>query len=177
MADAHYVRGYALFLLSRQEAAVAREALEEMALAIRLRPGHQWALYHAVILSHEKGDHASVVHRFEALDRAYFARDDKEWRYLVAWQYAIDSLLRLGRADRFEDELTHLVRAYLDHIDDPDELLPRPGLLLKLYRDLLRGRVDVLPEAAARACARILEYRLALLVPGGWVRESDLSAG
>ncbi|GAA3427490.1 hypothetical protein ACWDTT_30215 [Streptosporangium sandarakinum] len=131
----------------------------------------------AVILCHEKGDHASVMHHFEILDRASFARDDKDWRYLVAWQYAIDSLLRLGRADRFEDELTNLVRAYLDHIDDPDELLPRPGLLLNLNRDLRQGRLDVLPEAVARACAQFLEDRLALLIPGGWVRESDLSDG
>ncbi|GGQ34899.1 hypothetical protein GCM10010140_76270 [Streptosporangium pseudovulgare] len=177
VADTHYIRGYALFLLSRQETAVAQEALEEMALAMRLRPGHHWARYHAIILCHEKGDHASVVHHFETLNRAYFARDGKDWRYLVAWQYAIDGLLRLGRADRFEGELTNLVRAYLDHIDDPDELLPRPGLLFNLNRDIRQGRLDVLPEAVARACAQFLEDRLALLIPGGWGRESDLSDG
>ncbi|MFI6505942.1 hypothetical protein [Nonomuraea typhae] len=127
VADAHYVRGYALFLLSRQGVAVSRESLSEMIATIRLAHGHHWARYHAVVLCHEKGAYEAVTEHFAAMDRDFFATQGKDWRYLVAWQYAIDSRLRLGRIDRFETELSHLVRAYLTYSDDPDELLPGRG--------------------------------------------------
>ncbi|MFI6291237.1 hypothetical protein ACIBEJ_06590 [Nonomuraea sp. NPDC050790] len=111
-----------------------------------------------------------MTEHFEVLDRDFFATQGKDWRYLVAWQYAIDSHLRLGQTGRFETELNHLVRAYLNYSDDPDELLPRPGLLTRLEDDLRNGRVEALRAPAAASCADVLHEQLELLVPGGWIR-------
>ncbi|NRQ31521.1 hypothetical protein HII36_06650 [Nonomuraea sp. NN258] len=172
-AEAHFVRGYALFLASRRESALVPGALEEMVTAMRLRSGHHWARYNAIILSHELGDHSAVIAHFLGLDRDFFAEDGKDWRYLVAWEYAVDSWARLGQADRFAAELAGLVRAY-QHYADSDEILHKPENLLRLLAELRAGGVETLTPAARDSCARLLAARLALLVPGSWIREDEL---
>lgn len=157
-ADAHYVRGYALYLLGAHPE--ARAAFER---ADRLRPGHQWALFHLVVLAYRDGDHGAVLGAFSRLERAYFEDDDKLWRYLVAWEYALCSAAELGLDEHVAARLPELVTEYTDRQDDPEEILERPARLLRLYRER--------PEGPLRD---LLREQLARLVPGGWIRPDEL---
>lgn len=59
--------------------------------------------------------------------------------------------------------LPELITGYTDRQDDPEEILERPGRLLRLYGEQSGGPLrDLLREQLAR------------LVPGGWIRPDEL---
>ncbi|WP_329088015.1 hypothetical protein [Streptosporangium sp. NBC_01469] len=157
-ADAHYVRGYTLYLLGAR--AEARAAFERAEL---LRRGHQWALFHLVVLAYRDGDHGAVLGAFSRLERAFFEGEDKLWRYLVAWEYELCSAVRLGLDEHVAVRLPELIAEYTDRQDDPEEILERPGRLLQLYG-----------EQPAGPLRDLLREQLARLVPGGWVQPDEL---
>jgi tetratricopeptide (TPR) repeat protein len=157
-ADAHYARGYTLYLLGAH--AEARAAFERAEL---LRRGHQWALFHLIVLAYRDGDHGAVLGAFSRLERAYFEGEDQLWRYLVAWQYELCSAVRLGLDEHVAARLPELIGEYTARQDDPEEILERPGRLLQLYG-----------EQPAGPLRDLLREQLARLVPGGWIRPDDL---
>ncbi|MEU7744611.1 hypothetical protein [Nonomuraea sp. NPDC049158] len=157
-ADAHYVRGYTLYLLGAH--AEARAAFERAEL---LRRGHQWALFHLIVLAYRDGDHGAVLDAFSRLERVYFEGEDKLWRYLVAWEYSLCSAVRLGLDEHVTARLPELIAEYTARQDDPEEILVRPGRLLQVYGEQ--------PDGPLRD---LLREQLALLVPGGWIRPGEL---
>jgi tetratricopeptide (TPR) repeat protein len=157
-ADAHYVRGYTLYLLGAH--AEARAAFERAEL---LRRGHQWALFHLIVLAYRDGDHGAVLGAFSRLERASFEGEDQLWRYLVAWEYALYSAVRLGLDEHVTARLPELIAEYTARQDDPEEILERPGRLLQVYGEQ--------PDGPLRD---LLRDQLALLVPGGWIRPDEL---
>ncbi|MEU7898267.1 hypothetical protein AB0B45_36070 [Nonomuraea sp. NPDC049152] len=157
-ADAHYARGYTLYLLGAWP-----EARQAFARSEGLRPGHQWALFHLIVLGYRAGDDGAVLGAFARLRRAFFEEDGKLWRYLVAWEYELCSAARMGMDEHVTARLPELITEFTDRQDDPDEILERPGRLLELY-----GQA---PEGPLRA---LLGAQLARLVPGGWIRQEEL---
>ncbi|MGH3380726.1 MAG: hypothetical protein ACRDP6_38930 [Actinoallomurus sp.] len=176
--EAHYLRGWALYHLWDHGFGAAREALDEMRRVLRLDPSHQWALWDAVVLSARLDEDGAVIDAFMRLNRAFFTSQDKDWRYLKAWEYALCGHLRLGHRAEFEAGLRGLVREFRKVADDPDVILERPNQLMALYRELRSDPCDLASGVGRVALIDLLESQLALLVPGGWIGPQELgSAG
>lgn len=77
-----------------------------------LYSSHQWALWDAIVLSAHLGEDGVVIELFTRLDRAFFADQGKDWRYLKAWEYALCSHLRLGDLDQFATGLKSLIQEF-----------------------------------------------------------------
>jgi hypothetical protein len=173
-AEVHYLRGYALYLLWDHGFAGAREARDEMDVVLRLDPSHQWALWCAIVLSARLGEDGVTIELFARLNRAYFADQGKDWRYLKAWEYALCSHLRLGDLGRFETGLKGLIQEFVKVAADPDEILERPNQVMEAYRRLRSEPGDLGSGADPDALVHLLEDQLTLLVPGGWIRSQEL---
>lgn len=172
--EAHYLRGWALYHLWDHGFGGADKALEEMYQVLELCPWHQWALWDAIVLSAYLGEDGAVIELFARLRRAFFAEQDKDWRYLKAWEYALCSHLRLGDLEQFKTGLRSLIQEFVNVTDDVDEILERPNQLLALYREL-RSRSSDLGAASDRsALIDFIESQLALLVPGAWIKQEEL---
>jgi hypothetical protein len=142
----------------------------------QIDPTHQWAIWHSIVLSYELSDHDAVIELFARIDRSYFADQDKDWRYLKAWEYALCSHLRSGHREIFESGLKNLMQEFVKVADDPDVILERPNQILAIYRELRSGRAGLSPEADRAALVNLIEGQLALLVPGHWVKGEELRA-
>ncbi|MEV4641177.1 hypothetical protein AB0J80_27930 [Actinoplanes sp. NPDC049548] len=163
-AEARYLRALALYDRWDYHNGDVDEAAQEMHAVLHMEPYHQWACWHAIVLSYTLGDHDSVLELFARVNREYFAKDHKDWRFVKAWEYALCSRLRTGRLKAFEGELDELIDAFVKVADDPDEGLERPNQLLAIYRELRSG-----------ALRELLERQLARLVPGGWIEPEELA--
>lgn len=173
--EAHYLRGLALYYLWDHDFGGANEALDEMCVVLRMDPLHQWACWFAVVLSYVVGNYNAVFELFARLDRKYFANENKDWRFVKAWEYALCGQLRMGRFDAFESGLKKLVREFVKVADDCDELLERPNQLMAIYRDLRSGSGELSGESERGAARDLLDRQLALLVPGGWISPAELA--
>jgi hypothetical protein len=173
--EAHYLRGWALYCLWDNDFGGANEGLDEMRVVLQMEPNHQWARWFAIVLSYVIGDYKSVIELFARLDREYFANEDKDWRFVKAWEYALCSQLWIGRYAIFESGLKELVHEFVKVADDCDEWFERPNQLMAIYRKLRSGSGELAWGSNRGALIDLLESQLALLVPGGWIAPAELA--
>jgi len=176
LPEAHFLRGWALYYLWDYNFGDAREALDEMQLVLRLDPSHQWALWFAIVLSAVLGDNGMVVGLFDRLDRAFFADEGKDWRYLKSWEYALCSHVRLGHIDVFAVGLKSLIQEFVKVANDPEEILERPNQLMAIYKELRSNSSKSLLGSDRKLLVNLLEGQLALLVSGGWIGSEELGS-
>ena len=175
--DAHYLHGLALYSLwchHSRDSRYVREPLDEMLHILQIEPSAQFALWFAIVFSEHLGDDGAVVAYFARLNRKAFIDEHKDWWYLLAWEYALCSHLRLGRRSVFEEGLRCLVQEFVKVADDVEALLARPYRLVALYQDLRAGSGGPDSNVGQRELVALLEEQLALLVPGGWVKAEEL---
>ncbi|WP_157519741.1 hypothetical protein [Herbidospora daliensis] len=162
-AEAHYLRGFALYLSWTTGFALRREAMAEFRHTLDRDPGHPWARFHVIELCYSAGMHEEAIGHFGGMSESWFAERDLVWRYLLAWEYAVAAKIALRRFDEVWDELPRLVDRYVE-LEDSDDILEAPARLLAQWRRLP-------PD---HEFGEYLAGQLRRFVPGGWLKPDDL---
>jgi hypothetical protein len=173
-ADAQYFRGYALYLLWTRGFSIKREALASIERTLTLDPNHQWALFHAIALSYHLEKYSAVIDHMQRLDRSYFSTQDKDWRYLVAWEYELCARCRLGITSNIEPEISALIDEIVATDEDPDGWANRPQLLYELLNDLREGSRGRWISQVPTSLAGHIQRQLERLVPFNWFTADEL---